>query len=84
MQLNCKIIKKRDNIPISIPTARPRPPFQDYLLFLAKFLVPPPVTQFLEGPTSPFNKEGGKREGPTMQVMFVPLRHHVIIPATDI
>ena len=31
-------------------------PFQGYPFFLAKFLLPPQVTQFLEGPTPPLNK----------------------------
>ena len=47
MQLDCKVIKKWQP-PISILTL---PPFQGYPTFLAKFLVPPEVTQFLEGPT---------------------------------
>ena len=40
----------------------PPPPYQAYLPFLSKILVPPPpqVTQFCEGPTPPppFNKGG--------------------------
>ena len=36
------------------------PPFQGYHPFLAKFLVPPQVTQFFEAPTpSPLIREGG-------------------------
>ena len=59
MQLNCKVIKKWHPPPsISISTS----PFQGYSPFLAKLLVIPQVTQFLEGPIPPFNKGGG---GPT-------------------
>ena len=46
MQLNIKVIKKWQP-PISTST----PPFQGYLPYLAKLLVPPQVTQFFEGPT---------------------------------
>ena len=49
MQLNCKVIKKWQP-PISTSTL----PFQGYPPFLAKFLVPPQVTQFLEGPNLPY------------------------------
>ena len=37
----------------------PPPPFQVYPPFLAKNVIPPPlVTQFLEGPTHPFDSGG--------------------------
>ena len=49
MQLNRKVIKKWQT-PISTST----PFFQGYSYFLAKFLVPPQVIQFLECPTSPY------------------------------
>ena len=44
------------------------PPLFKVILPLAKLLVPPQVTQFLEGPNSPppFNKVVGG--GPTMQL----------------
>ena len=48
MQLNCKVIKTWQ-LPLSTST----PPFQSYPAFLVRFLVPPEVTQFLEGPTPP-------------------------------
>ena len=58
MQLNCKVIKKRQP-PISTST----PPFQGYPPFLANFLVPPhpQVTQFLKvlPPPSPLIMGGG-------------------------
>ena len=49
MQLNCKVIKK-----VATPHFYINPShFQGYLPFLAKFWVPPPVAQFLEGPSHP-------------------------------
>ena len=58
MQLNCKVIKKRQP-PISTST----PPFQGYPPFLANFLVPhpPPSDSIFEDSASPFpfNKGGG-------------------------
>ena len=48
MQLNCNVIKKVP--PLSFPY-QPPPPFQGYLSFLAKFLVPPQVKIFLKDPT---------------------------------
>ena len=66
MQLNCKVIKK---VATSSPISTSTPPFQSYLPFLAKFLLPPPppppqMAQFLEGstppaPPPPLNKGGG-------------------------
>ena len=46
MQLNCKVTEKVATSPFLL-----QPPFQGYSPFLAKFLVPPQVTQFLEDPT---------------------------------
>ena len=48
MQLNCKVIKKWQPL-ISTLT----PTFLGYPPFLAKFLVSPQMTQFLEGPNPP-------------------------------
>ena len=54
IELNCKVIKK-----VASPHFYINPPFQVYTPFLAKKFVPPPqVTQFLEGPTPPLI-EGG-------------------------
>ena len=66
MQLNCKVIKKVAN-----PPFLHQPHFQGFSPFLAKFLVLPQVTHFLEGPAPPFNKGGGV---PTMSVnnLFLP------------
>ena len=54
MQLNIRVIKKWQP-PISTST----PLFQGYPPFLAKYLVPPQVTQFFEGPTPSSDKGGG-------------------------
>ena len=51
MQLNCKVIEKVGTPPPSHFYSNPL--FKGYPLFLAKFSVPPKVTQFLEGPTHP-------------------------------
>ena len=56
MQLNCKVKKKKKGNP---PFLYELHPFQCYPPFLAKFLVPPHLTQFLEGPTPPLITRGG-------------------------
>ena len=69
MQLNCKVIKKRQP-PISTST----PPFQGYPPFLANFLVPPPPPSdsIFEDSTSPFpfNNGGGGGGVPTMSGQY--------------
>ena len=55
MRLNCKVIKKSDNAPISISTP---PPFSGLSHLSSKHFEPHQVAQFLEGAT-PFNKGGG-------------------------
>ena len=66
MQLNCKVIKKVAN-----PPFLHQPHFQGFPPFLAKFLVLPQVTHFLEGPAPPLIRGGGV---PTMSVnnLFLP------------
>ena len=57
MQLNCKVIKKVATPP---PISTTIASFQGYPPFLATFLVPPQVAQFLEGPTPLLTRgEGG-------------------------
>ena len=51
--MSCKVLKMLE--PLFLHQTLP---FQIYTPFLAKNLIPPKVTQFLEGPT-PFNKGGG-------------------------
>ena len=67
MQLNCKVIKKVAN-----PPFLHQPHFQGFPPFLAKFLVLPQVTHFLEGPAPPLIRGGGGV--PTMSVnnLFLP------------
>ena len=63
MQLKCKVIRKWEPLP---PISTSNPPFHGYPPFLAKLLLPPQVTQFLEVPTPHFHKGGGGGV-PTMQ-----------------
>ena len=67
MQSNCKVIKKVAN-----PPFLHQPHFQGFPPFLAKFLVLPQVTHFLEGPAPPPLIRGGGV--PTMSVnnLFLP------------
>ena len=72
MQLNIKVIKKWYSPHFSINP----PSFQGYAPFLAKFVIPPQVTQFFEGATPlPWIRWGGEGGVPTMCV-FDKAREH--------
>ena len=65
-ELNCKVIKK-----VATPSPSPNfyinPSFSGLSPLSRKNAIAPQVTKYLEGPTPPFNKEGGG--GPTMPLM---------------